>query len=100
MSQDVWNAGVEYQLASNTVVGVNFIHTDLNRTIEDVGSLVNGSEVYLYCNPGEGLCATAFTTGRPRPSRPPRPKRNYDALELSRQPPLQPRTGSWAGATS
>ena len=55
MSQDVWNAGAEYQLASNTVVGVNYIHTDLNRTIEDVGTVVNGSEVYLYCNPGENL---------------------------------------------
>ena len=53
MSQDVWNAGAEYQLASNTVVGVNYIHTDLNRTIEDVGTVVNGNEVYLYCNPGE-----------------------------------------------
>jgi outer membrane receptor protein involved in Fe transport len=83
MSQDVWNAGVEYQVANNTVVGLNYIHTDLNRTIEDVGSLVNGSEVYLYCNPGEGLCATAFTTGATAPFPNPRPMRKYDAVELS-----------------
>ena len=83
MSQDVWNAGVEYQLAVNTVLGVNYVHTDLNRTIEDVGSLVNGSEVYLYCNPGEGLCATAFTTGATAPFANPKAMRNYDALELS-----------------
>ncbi len=83
MSQDVWNAGAEYQIASNTVVGVNFIHTDLNRTIEDVGTVVNGSEVYLYCNPGESLCATALTTGATAPFPTPRPNRSYDALEVS-----------------
>jgi hypothetical protein len=83
MSQDVWNAGVEYQLSNNTVVGLNYIHTDLNRTIEDVGSLVNGSEVYLYCNPGEGLCATAFTTGATAPFANPKAMRQYDALEFS-----------------
>jgi hypothetical protein len=83
MSQDVWNAGVEYQVANNTVVGLNYIHTDLNRTIEDVGSLVNGSEVYLYCNPGEGLCATAFTTGATAPFANPKAMRKYDAVELS-----------------
>jgi hypothetical protein len=83
MSQDVWNAGVEYQIANNTVVGANYIHSDLNRTIEDVGSLVNGSEVYLYCNPGEGLCATAFTTGATAPFANPKAMRKYDAVELS-----------------
>ena len=83
MSQDVWNAGAEYQLSNNTVVGVNYIHTDLNRTIEDVGSVVNGSEVYLYCNPGEKLCTTAITTGATAPFPTPRPIRKYDALELS-----------------
>ena len=83
MSQDVWNAGFEYQLGVNTVVGVNYIHTHLNRTIEDVGTVVNGNEVYLYCNPGEKLCSTALTTGATARFPTPRPIRNYDALELS-----------------
>ncbi len=83
MSQDVWNAGAEVQIANNTVVGVNFIHTNLNRTIEDVGTVVDGSEIYLYCNPGEKLCSTALTTGATAPFPTPRPIRNYDALELS-----------------
>ena len=83
MSQDVWNAGAEYQVGTNTVVGLNYVHTDLNRTIEDVGSLVNGSEVYLYCNPGEGLCKTAIVTGDTPPFEMPKPIRKYDALELS-----------------
>jgi outer membrane receptor protein involved in Fe transport len=84
MSQDVWNAGVEYQLAVNTVLGVNYVHTDLNRTIEDVGTLVNGSEVYLYCNPAGGLCKTAFTTDPATPPfEMPGAIRKYDALEIS-----------------
>jgi hypothetical protein len=84
MSQDVINAGFEYQLAANTVVAVNYIHTDLNRTIEDVGTLVNGSEVYLYCNPAEGLCKTAFTTDpATAPFDLPPAIRKYDAVELS-----------------
>ena len=37
------------------VVGVNFVRTNLLRTIEDIGTLVNGSEAYIYGNPGEGL---------------------------------------------
>ena len=67
MSQDAWNVGAEYQLASNTVVGVNYIHTDLNRTIEDVGTVVNGNEVFRFCNPGENLCSTALPTGATAP---------------------------------
>lgn len=83
MSQDVYNAGLEFQVARNTVFGMNYVRTRLNRTIEDVGSLVNGSEVYLYCNPGEGLCKTAITTGATSPFEMPRPKREYDALEVT-----------------
>ena len=84
MSQDVYNAGFEYQLANNTVLGVNYVHTKLNRTIEDVGTLVNGSEVYLYCNPSEGLCKTAFTTDpATTPFTMPGAIRKYDALEIS-----------------
>jgi hypothetical protein len=64
-------------------VGLNYVHTDLNRTIEDVGSLVNGSEVYLYCNPGEGLCKTAIVTGDTPPFEMPKAIRKYDAIELS-----------------
>ena len=89
MSQDVWNAGVEYQIATNTVVGVNFVHTDLNRTIEDVGSLVNGSEVYLYCNPGEGLAQTAITTGATPPFANAQGEAQLRRPRADDQPPLQ-----------
>ena len=40
MSQDTYNLGFEYQARANTVLGVNFVRTDLIRTIEDLGTLV------------------------------------------------------------
>ncbi len=45
-----------------------------------VGTVVNGNEIYLYCNPGEKLCSTALTTGATAPFPTPRPIRSYDAL--------------------
>jgi hypothetical protein len=83
MGQDVFNVGFEYQMAANTVFSANVIHTNLLRTIEDVGTLVNGSETYLYCNPGEGLCKTAFTVDATPPFDTPKATRKYTALELS-----------------
>jgi hypothetical protein len=83
MSQDAYNLGFEYQVRSNTVVGVNFVRTNLIRTIEDVGTLINGSETYIYGNPGEGLTTTAFTTGLTAPFEMPKPKRQYTALEFT-----------------
>jgi len=83
MGQDVFNLGVEYQMSPNTVFSANVIHTNLLRTIEDVGTLVNGSETYLYCNPGEGLCKTAFTVDATPAFEMPAAIRKYTALELS-----------------
>jgi hypothetical protein len=83
MSQESFNLGFEYQVRSNTVVGVNFVRNNLIRTIEDIGTLINGSETYIYGNPGEGLAATAFTTGLTAPFAIPKPKREYTALEFT-----------------
>jgi Carboxypeptidase regulatory-like domain/TonB dependent receptor len=83
MSQDSYNLGLEYQAASNTVVGVNFVRTNLLRTIEDIGTLINGSETYIYGNPGEGLATTAFTTGLTAPFEMPKAKRQYTAVEFT-----------------
>ena len=54
MFQDSTNVGLEYQLNPTTVFGVNYVHNNLTRTIEDVGALVDGNEIYLIGNPGEG----------------------------------------------
>jgi hypothetical protein len=83
MAQDVYNLGAEYQISPNTVVGLNVVRTNLLRTIEDIGTLVNGSEAYIYANPGEGLAETAITTGLTPPFTMPKAKRNYTAMEVT-----------------
>lgn len=82
MAQNTYNLGFEYQAWKNTVLGVNFVRSQLVRTIEDIGTLVNGSEAYIYGNPGEGLAKTAITTGLTPPFELPKAQRNYTALEL------------------
>jgi Carboxypeptidase regulatory-like domain len=83
MAQDAYNLGFEYQVRTNTVVGVNFVRTNLLRTIEDLGTLVNGSEAYIYGNPGEGLAELVIPTGQTPPFPMPKTKRNYTALEFT-----------------
>ncbi len=84
MSQDSTSAGVEYQLNSNSMISVHFIHNDLRETIEDIGFLnALGDEGYLIGNPGKRDTAIQFPTGATPLGQPtPRPKRQYDALEL------------------
>lgn len=84
MFQDSTNVGVEYELNPTTIVTANYIHNNLNRTIEDFSALINGDNLYTIGNPGEGLATIypasyAATADFPMP----RPKRQYDALELS-----------------
>jgi hypothetical protein len=83
MAQDTFNVGTEYQVGTHTVLGVNFVRAQLIRTIEDIGTLVNGSEAYIYGNPGEGLATTAITTGLTPPFPLPKAKRNYTAVEFT-----------------
>jgi hypothetical protein len=83
MSQDSFNLGVEHQLGATTVATVNYVRNNLVRTIEDIGLLVNGNEVYLYANPGAGT-ATHALVSTATPSFPvPKAKRQYDAVQLS-----------------
>ncbi len=83
MSQDSFSAGFEYQLRPTTVLAVNYIHNNLIRTIEDVGRLVDGSEVYTYGNPGEGILTNALLSTATTPFNIPKPKRQYDAVQVS-----------------
>jgi hypothetical protein len=83
MSQDSMNVGTEYQLNSQTVLTVNYSHNNLRRTIEDLGVIENGDEVYKYVNPGEGIATTMVPSGLTPTFATPKPKRQYDAIELS-----------------
>jgi Carboxypeptidase regulatory-like domain/TonB-dependent Receptor Plug Domain len=76
--------GVEHQLNPQLVVSAHYVRNRLSRTIEDIGRLVDGNEVYTIGNPGEGRFVMEDNHYGATPDyQMPRPKRNYDALELS-----------------
>lgn len=84
MSQSSSSAGVEYQLNSRSVLSLHYVHNDLIRTIEDLGALIGGNEVYFIGNPGEGgatLTPTSFAPLTPTFNTP-KPVRTYDAIEV------------------
>jgi hypothetical protein len=83
MYQDSLNAGVEYQINPTTVLNVTYIRNKVTRTIEDLGALVNGDEVYVIGNPGEGTTAITPTENLTKPFATPTPLRQYDAVEMS-----------------
>ena len=84
MSQDSYSAGLDFEINPRTVATVHYVHNNLNRTIEDLGVLVDGNEVYFIGNPGEGaatMTPTSFSPATPAFATP-KPKRQYDAVEL------------------
>jgi hypothetical protein len=85
MSSDLTNAGVEFQLSPGMVFRGGYVHNNLRRTIEDLGVLdAKGDEVYYYANPGEGAALITPPSGGTKAQIPtPKPKRVYDAVELS-----------------
>lgn len=83
MYQDSTSIGTEYQYNTNSTIGVHYIHNQLGRTIEDMGGVVNGNEVYVIGNPGYGIGAVTPSSGLTTPFATPRAVRKYDALELT-----------------
>lgn len=84
MRQSSLSGGMEYQLNRNAMLTARYVHNDLLETIEDIGFLnADGDEGYLIGNPGKRATAIQFPTGgTPSGFATPRPKRQYDALEL------------------
>jgi hypothetical protein len=83
MFQDSTNVGAEYEINPTTVLTMNYVHNSLTRTIEDFSALIDGDNVYSIGNPGEGIATTypasyAATANFAMP----RPKRQYDGLEI------------------
>lgn len=98
MFQDSTSIGLEYQVGRNSALGVHYIHNDLGRTIEDLGGLVNGDEVYVIGNPGEGALGTITPpSGATAPFATPKPIRRYDALEFTYSRRF---ANSWFGSAS
>jgi hypothetical protein len=96
MGIDNINAGTEFRIGPQMVLRASWVHTRLIRTIEDLGVLVNGDEVYYYANPGEGNATITPTSGLTKPFPTPKAKRTYDAAEFQ----LTKRYGSWFGVAS
>ena len=82
MKQASTSVGAAFQVGRNGMLSVHYIHNDLLETIEDLGALVDGNEVYIIANPGLGIAAITPVAGRTTPFATPRPNRTYDALEL------------------
>ncbi len=83
MFVDKMSFGVDYQLTSQMVFSAHYVHDKLTRTIEDIGRLVDGSEVYTLGNPGEGRFKMESNHYGATPDfEMPKPNRQYDALEL------------------
>jgi hypothetical protein len=84
MYQDSFNTGMDFQLGGTMALGVHYIHNNLGRTIEDMGSIVDGDSIYVIGNPGEGAnTITPPAHANTAPFATPRPKRQFDALELT-----------------
>lgn len=86
MSQDSASAGFDFEVSPRTVATIHYVHNSLNRTIEDLGALVNGNEAYVIGNPGEGVSAIMPASAAPLTGggsfAMPKPKRQYDAVEF------------------
>jgi hypothetical protein len=85
MRQQTMVIGAEYQLNSATVLSAHYVHSLLNRTIEDIGQILpDGDTIYPLGNPGEGVFTKETNHISMTPDfTMPKPKRQYDALELS-----------------
>lgn len=83
MSSWILNGGVEWQLSPQLVISARYTHNQLRNTIEDIGTLIEGSEYYIYGNPGKGLAKAASPNTLTTDYDLPTAKRKYDALELS-----------------
>jgi hypothetical protein len=81
MKQRMFDIGYEYSISSSLVAGARYTNRRLVRTIEDVGTLGPEGEIYYIANPGFGITVDP-KTWEPGIPVTPKPKRNYDALEL------------------
>ena len=70
--------GVEHQLTARLAVSARFVHKQIDKAVEDIGSVdTDGNPIYVIGNPGYGHATEAFA-GVPYP----KAVRDYDAVEL------------------
>jgi hypothetical protein len=79
MKQQEATFGLEHQLSDAMAVSARYVHKQIDRAIEDTGSLDSeGNEIYIIANPGEGLTELAHPGVNL-----PLPVRDYDSVEFA-----------------
>lgn len=73
--------GIEHELGKDYVLRGRFTDKKLLNAIEDAGVSVNGSEIYITGNPGQGLHAQFLKQGGYNEPYA-KPERRYDAMEI------------------
>jgi hypothetical protein len=78
--QDEWVLGGEYQFGGYWSAGVRYVHRDLSRIIEDIGTFTDPTDPilltgYVIGNPGEGFFGAPFD----------KPVRDFDSVEFTLQ---------------
>ncbi len=78
--QSEFTFGLEHLLMRNLIVSGRYTHKNVDRAVEDVGSInAQGSEAYVIGNPGMGLaCTVAKADNVPCT----KAQRKYDAVEI------------------
>jgi len=91
-------AGVEHELTGVLSVGLRYAHKQLDRAIEDVGSLdAQQNEIYKIANPGFSTAAFFFPAGSTQQMVYPKARRDYDSIEVALNRRMANR---WAGRVS
>ena len=90
--QDRLNVGLELALTAKSSAALHFVHTTLQRPIEDVTAFVGGQATYVVGNPGFGLASTVAPSGSNAPFEAPSPMRQYTAFEALWHRPF---SGQW-----
>lgn len=90
--------GVEREIAPHLAVNARYVHKQVDRAVEDVGTLdAQQSEIYTIGNPGFARVASFVPSGGTTPLPFPKAVRDYDAFEIG----LDKRfSGHWSGRLS
>jgi hypothetical protein len=76
--------GLEQELGGSTFLSVRYVHKQLDRAVEDVGTVdEEGNEVFLIGNPGYGQASSFVPKGGTTALPYPRARREYDAVEVA-----------------
>jgi len=79
---DEYLGGVQYQVYRDIAVGVDYVHKQIGRVIEDMST--DDGATYFLSNPGEpGKKGFSGTTGTGTTIQEPKPRRLYDGITLS-----------------